>query len=705
MNSGAGNERADAFVEANRTMLSVLIDCIVPADDFPSATAAGGLDFLGSVLRERQDWIERVAAVFAGLESTSAAHYGRPFTVLAAREREVVLDALVGNADYGWFAALVNGGYYGDPQNGGNRGARSWEMIDWRPDPPHGWPDAAPVQPAVFATPESLLERYDAIIVGSGAGGGVAACGLAEAGRRVLVIEAGGWPATNALRQDYLRNPRSVWGLDPTTGPRDLGNPRVFDAVDHDVLLRPSDPLWGNNAMTAGGGTRVYGAQAWRFGPKDFAMASAYGVPKDSDLADWPITYDDLEPYYERAEWEIGVSGDPTLGQHAGRRRKPYPMPALRAGRGRDILAAGAAKLGILTHAVPLLVNSTAWLGRPACAQCGLCVGFPCPIEAKNGSHNTMLTRAFSTGRATMILETQAERLLTDDAGRVIGVAMAGFRDGIVWHKEIRAEEVVLSAGAVETARLLLNSASGREPYGIGNNHDQVGRRLQGHVYGGAVGVFDEVIEDLIGPGPSLSTTDFRHDNAGIIGGGILANEFVSVPSNTFRYLADAGLLPPHGIAAKRGMRHLTRRMTRIVGPIQEVTTADARVRVDSAVKDRLGIPVARLGGDVHLEDMRGRDFLSRKAAEWLSAAGAAQVAPIVGRRAPGPSSGQHQAGTCRMGGDPARSVTDPYGRVWGHGNLRIADGSLHVTNGGVNPVLTIYANAMRVVDHMTRGR
>jgi len=705
MNPAAEDGSARAFVAANEAPLRALLDAIVPADDFPSASEAGGLDFLVSVLAEREDWIPRTAGLLAAVDAASQARFAASFTALSLSDREKLLADFVADAEFGWFARLVNGGYYADPKNGGNRDARSWEMVDWRPDPAGGWPHL-PSRPAhPFVTPETLLDRYDAVVIGSGAGGGVAACGLAEAGRRVLVVEAGAWPSTEALRQDYLRNPRSVWGLEPTTGPQDKGNPRVLAADGDGLLLRPSDPMWGNNAMTVGGGTRVYGAQAWRFGPKDFAMASTYGVPAGSDLADWPIGYDEMEPYYERAEWEIGVSGDPTLGQHAGRQRKPYPMPALPAGISRDILALGAEKLGIGTHAVPLLINSTPWLGRPACAQCALCVGFPCPVEAKNGSHNTMLERAFATGSTAMILEASATRLLTDDAGRVVGVALAGLRNGAVWHREVRAEEVVLSAGAIETARLLLNSPSAREPEGIGNNFDQVGRRLQGHVYGGAVGIFEELVEDLVGPGPNIATTDFRHGNGDVIGGGILANEFVSVPSNVFRYLADSSLIPLYGTAAKRAMRHNTRRMTRIVGPIQEVTSAESRVTIDRSVRDRLGVPVARLSGDVHAEDMRGRDFLSRTAAEWLQAAGAVAVAPYLGPRPAGPSSGQHQAGTCPMGTDPARSVTDPYGRVWGHDNLRIADGSLHVTNGGVNPVLTIYANAMRVIDYMVAGR
>jgi len=697
---------AEVFVKANEGRLTAVVAAIVPADDYPSAVEAGGLDFLRRILTERPDWIARVEAVLGNVGEMARNDYRAEFEALAPLDQQKILDRLVNDTNYGWFVRIVNGGYYADPGNGGNRDAKSWEMVGWDSAPPGGWPDL-PIRTdrRVLITPEAVLDRYDAIVVGSGAGGGVAACGLAESGRTVLIIEAGRWPSTAELSSDHIRNPRSTWGLVSLSGPDEDGNPRVLETPDGDRVLRPSDIGWSNNAMTAGGGTRVYGAQAWRFGPKDFAMASTYGVPADSDLADWPFGYDELAPYYDRAEWEIGVSGDVTFGAHAGGPYHAYPMPPLPAGHGREILAEGAKKLGITTHAVPLLVNSTPYLGRAGCAQCRMCVGFACPVDAKNGSQNTMLDRAFATDRASMLLETAVERLITDGDGRVIGVAVVSTRNGTIWRREILAEEIVVSAGAVETARLLLNSGSAREPDGIGNKHDQVGRRLQGHAYGGAVGIFDEIIEDLIGPGPSIATTDFRHGNGDLIGGGILANEFVATPSNVYRYLADNGLIPLHGHGAKDGMRQLARRMTRIMGPIQEVTNAESRVRVDRQTRDRFGIPVARLSGALHAEDLRARDFSAQKSAEWLRAAGATRVVQMGGRPGLGPSGGQHQAGTCRMGTDPATSVTDPLGRVWGHDNLRIADGSLHVTNGGVNPVLTIYANAFRVIDYMVGGK
>ncbi|MFR9725162.1 GMC family oxidoreductase [Streptomyces sp. MS19] len=684
-----------------------LLDTLLPRDGHPSAVDAGGLAFLRRALAEDPARRERAGRVLALVTARARARHGREFAALTDTERASLLDGLAGEPDLVWFAGLVAEGYFADEANGGNAGAASWAMTGWRPGPPAylaARPAPEPRHAAV--TPGGLAARYDAVVVGSGAGGGAAACRLAESGRSVLVVESGAWPGAEELSADHLRNPRTTWGFPPLSGPAPDGNPRLLDDGTRLLPLSPTDPRWSNNAMTVGGGTRVYGAQAWRFGPVDFRMASHYGVPEGSALADWPFGYEEMAPFYERAEWEIGVSGGADVGPHGGTRARPLPMPALPTGPAHEVLRAGAGRLGLSPVSVPLLINSQPYQGRSGCAQCSLCVGFACRVDAKNDSRNTLLARAFATGRCRILTEATAARLLVGRGGRVAGVAVAGLRDGAVWRTEVRAGEVVLAGGAVETARLLLNSAHDGEPRGVGNAAGQVGRHLQGHLYASAVGIFADPVEDMVGPGPSIAVTDFRQDNPGIVGGGILAREFVPTPAATYHYLADTGIIPPWGAEAKRGMRDLSLRMLRLAAPIQEVTTADARVRVAPGTRDRLGIPVAVLGGHPHPEDLRGQAFLAERCVEWLTASGARR-AVRAGLTPPdaGPSGGQHQAGTCRMGTDPASSVTDPWGRVWGHGNLRVVDGSALVTNGGVNPVLTIFANALRVADHMTASR
>jgi len=548
-----------------------------------------------------------------------------------------------------------------------------------------------------------ISPKYDAIIIGAGAGGGVVAGLLAEAGRRVLLLERGKRLTFAEMGRDHLRNQRlPQYGFN--AGPDLEGNPRVAVTPEGQALVvNPIEGGYQANAACVGSGTRVYGAQAWRFLPDDFRMASKYGVPAGSSLADWPITYQDLAPDYERAEWEMGVSGDEERAGKGRPRHRPYPMPPLPLNTWGRTLRAGADALGWGTERVPLLINSVPYQGRDACAHCQHCVGFACPTDAKNGTQNTLIPRALATGNCTLETEAMAERIDTDAAGRAVGVTY--------WTKDgarltATSEVVVVSGGAVETARLLLNSKSSTHPQGLGNAHDQVGRSLQGHYYAGAVGWMPDPIWDGIGPGATTATIDFSHDNVdqngeGIVGGGMLADDFITLPI-TFQKWRVPAHVPRWGLAHKEWMRRHYTRMLLAMGPVQEIPSPAARVSVDPDVRDKWGIPVARLSGTTHPETLRTYDFMRARGEEWVRACGAegthSNPSGLV------LSGGQHQAGTCRMGLDPQTSVTDLWGRIHGHDNLYVADGSLHVTNGGFNPVLTILALAFRVGGHMVKA-
>jgi choline dehydrogenase-like flavoprotein len=258
---------------------------------------------------------------------------------------------------------------------------------------------------------------------------------------------------------------------------------------------------------------------------------------------------------------------------------------------------------------------------------------------------------------------------------------------------------VVLASSATETPRLMLNSRSRLFPNGVGNRNDWVGRNLQGHAYAGAFGLFTAETYDDVGPGACLAICDFNHGNAGLRGGGAICNEFIRTPY-LFTSRRPPGF-PAWGRAHKGFQRRNFKRCVAVHGPVQEMPVFDARVQVDPAVKDYWGIPVVRLSGSRHPDDLETSRFLADKAALWLKEAGATETWPKM--PGSGLSGGQHQAGTCRMGDDPKTSVTNSYGQVHDVGNLFVADASLHVTNGGFNPVLTIMALAYRVSDYIKR--
>ena len=174
------------------------------------------------------------------------------------------------------------------------------------------------------------------------------------------------------------------------------------------------------------------------------------------------------------------------------------------------------------------------------------------------------------------------------------------------------------------------------------------------------------------------------------------------IPIEAYTKLVALGVMPAWGQAGRDAMRELYSRTAFVVGPVHEVPSPSARITIEPRLADRHGIPVARLlAGRRQPNDLRTAEFLQQRAADWLTASGAKQAVALRWAAARGPSALQHQAGTCRMGTDPRRSVTDSRGRVWGHDGITIADGSLHVTNGGVNPVLTILALAWRVSEQL----
>ena len=425
-----------------------------------------------------RDLADRVASISAGLDlldaEAGARHDDTPFADLPeAAQDALITDLLAGNGSRRWepvpadeFLRMMIGltvqGYYGDPENGGNRDAVSWDMVGYRAGPTTRLartrrspaPTRLDEMRATTTTPSSWAPgRAEGSRRACWPRPDCAYCGRARtvAGRRRPAARP---PAQPPVPLGYARrsNRRRTW------------NPRVFVGSAGETVVSPTDWRWHNNAMMVGGGTRVYGAQAWRFCPEDFRMASTYGVPDGSSLADWPISYEDLEPDYDRAEWELGVSGDPAGNAYAGPRRRGYPMPPLAPNGTAAPLPRGAARLGLGTSPVPLLINSAPYNGRGGVhALRGLRrVRLPRRVQDRQPQHRDSARRRDRPLR-------RAHR----DAGRARHHrrrrAGTGRRSGARWTarrsvSEMTADQVLLGAGAIETARLLLNSASRGNP-------------------------------------------------------------------------------------------------------------------------------------------------------------------------------------------------------------------------------------------------
>lgn len=511
---------------------------------------------------------------------------------------------------------------------------------------------------------------------------------LSLAGLHVVLLERGDKLGFAQTGHDELRSQRTTV-LGNAFGPDDKRYVRLAQSDNGSFKhVRPSEGGYNNIAACVGGGTMSYGAMAWRYTEKDFRMRSTYGAPEGSSLDDWPISYDDLEPFYSKAEWEIGVSGNMGANSFEAKRKTPYPMPALPLNTEATALYKAAQRLGWHPFPIPMAINSVMYQKRSACIQCPHCVGFACEVNAKNSTAVTAIPRAVATGNCELRTNCTARRIITDDKGKATSVEY--FQGEQAFTQPCRA--VVSSSSATESARLLLNSASKLFPHGLGNNNDWVGRNLQGHAYAGAHGIVDKDMFDGLGPAARVALCDFSHGLPdGLKGGAMIANEFIRLP-----YLFSRTGIPPGkpkwGLEHKQYMRSAYKRTVAVMGPVQEMPVFECRVEIAPEVKDAWGIPSLRISGRRHPTDVNVGKFIAARAEDWLKELGA--IGTWTSLPGPGVSGGQHQAGTCRMGNDPKTSVVDRHCRVHDMDNLYVVDGSVHVTNGGFNPSLTIQAIA-----------
>ncbi len=532
----------------------------------------------------------------------------------------------------------------------------------------------------------SPSETVDFVIVGSGAAGGILAKELSTAGFSVVVLEQGPRLTESQFDHDEFGTfMQSKNSNNPAT------QPQTFRATPTDKAQKALTLIYGR---LVGGSNAHFTANFWRLRPSDFNEASVLGGVRDTGLVDWPISYEELEPYYTKAEWELGVSGEP--GPFDPPRSRPYPMPSLPIKSSGVLLERGARALGYHPQPTPLAINSQFYNGRPACLHCGFCLFFMCEYRSKSTSMTTMLPVAEATGRCEIRPGSYVARVETNREGRATGVAYFDARKRLQLQ---RARAVALCANGAETPRLLLNSAASRFPDGLANSSGVVGRYLMFNTYFGVNAQFEHPLNEFKSVQNSRMVLDFYDTDAkrGFYGGGGIDARFGKYPI-TF---ALAGLppgSPTWGEGFARGLAEQFPRSMFFGTHGTSLPLESNSITLDPALKDAWGLPCMRVTYKDHADDLKCAEFLAARATDIAQAAGALKtwVEPVQPQ-----TQSVHLLGTCRMGNDPRTSVVDRYHRTHDVPNLFICDGSSMVTSSRGQPTETISALAFRAGEHI----
>ena len=526
------------------------------------------------------------------------------------------------------------------------------------------------------------------MIVGSGAAGGVVAKELSTAGFNVVVLEQGPWRTEKEFPHDEMKVNNQNFFTNNWTD-----SPNTFRKTPSEkAKLKPS-VMYGRGV----GGTSVhFSANFWRFREIDFKEASVKGTLAGTGFADWPISYQDLEPYYTKVDWEVGVAGAP--GPYDPPRSRPYPMPPHPPKSTGMLLEIGAKKLGYKPFPAPMAVTSRPYDGRSACVQCGFCLGFGCEVRAKSSSLVTVIPKAVATGRCEIRPNSYVRKIELDSKGRAIGVKYFDAKKTEIFQ---RAKAVVVCANGAETPRLLLNSKSNLFPHGLANSSGVVGTHLMFNGAGLALGEFEHEVNGYKGLVATRVVWDLYEldRKLGLVGGGGFDFRFDLTPIG----YAYGGLPPDAPRWGKDFKRHLARAYTRTLqcyGHTTSLPVPTNSISLDPEAKDAWGVPAIRMTYQDHPQDLKLYKYFAERSEELVKAAGAKRAwqLPVESQ-----DFSVHLLGTCRMRNDPKTSVVDRYNRSHDVRNLFIVDGSSLVTSGRGQPTMTIQALAFRAGDNIAR--
>ncbi len=534
----------------------------------------------------------------------------------------------------------------------------------------------------------STLKEYDVCIVGSGAAGGVMAKELSEGGAQVVLLEGG-------KRVDPSEFLSHKWPYElQFRGLRDEKQAKFYQGdVRESIRYEDSDNVHADRMRVVGGRTVHWNAVTLRYAARDFREWSLEGVEED-----WPISYEELAPYYERIEEMIGVCGqDDGLEILPGGSHYLPPLPWRRSER---ILQRVAKPMGIAVIPVRKALLTKPFDGRPPCHYCGHCMS-GCDVSAIFSSATAMIPKAQATGTFTLRQNSLAREILVDNEGRARAVSFTDTTTGK--EEQVRAKIVVLCAATVESARLLLNSRSPKHPNGLANSQDVVGRYLSGHVGNGVYAYLKEL------EGGKSTNQDGAIDHVFIPRYNHLFPKKhytggwdIQINLADYMFPRQALRLPGYGPRFKTQVRRMQPGLLSFGIFCKVMARRENRVTVDPHRVDAHGIPIPVMHFRFGENDVAvWRD--SNRSVEEICSNLSSQMFSTAGDKPSGFAS--HDVGTIRMGRNPKTSVLNSYCQAHEVKNLFVTDGSCFTTSSEKNPTLTIMALSLRTSEYIKEQR
>ena len=528
----------------------------------------------------------------------------------------------------------------------------------------------------------------DVVVVGAGVAGGLLAERLARRKLRVAMLEAGPRIDREAAMRRFLEAPVKVPEA-PYPPTREADHP-VSNDVDHWYRQRGPDKFKSTYLKAVGGTTWHWLGTCLRFLPADFELARRYGQG-----IDWPVGYQDLEPYYLEAERALGVSGD--SAQDLGSPRSgDFPLPPIPTTYLDQTFAAALAGTAYEVQPTPQARNSRPYDGRPPCCGSASCIPI-CPIGAKYDAASHVA--AAESHGARLLAPATAVGIDTDATGQVAGIR---FRRPDLSEGFARGRAYVLAAHAVETPRLLLHSASERAPNGVANRSGAVGRHLMDHPIQLSWALANRPVWPYRGP---ISTAGIESQRDGPVRRRHaswrtqISNDGWNWPTGGLltlgRELAARGL---QGQALRQALHDHAARHVQLASLVEQLPVAANRIALDDEARDHYGVPLPRIHFDIGAYARQGLAAARAAHEQVFARLGVAETHHKDDFEGAG-----HIIGTCRMGEDAARSVVDTELRSHDHDNLYIVGSAVFPTSGTANPTLTIAALSLRLAAGLAR--